>query len=43
MDDQPALPGELHGYYVLTTVGNGTIASIDASKALVRERNENVL
>ena len=34
VDDQPALPGELHGYYVLSTEGNATISSIDASKAL---------
>ena len=37
VDDQPEAPGELHGYFVLSTVGNATISSIDASKALVRE------
>ena len=35
MDDQPALPGELYGHYVLSTVANAKIGNIDASKALV--------
>ena len=35
VDDQPALPGELHGHYVLSTIANAKIGNIDASKALV--------
>ena len=35
VDDQPALPGELYGHYVLSTVANAKIGNIDASKALV--------
>ncbi|XP_043236080.1 indole-3-acetaldehyde oxidase-like isoform X1 [Amphibalanus amphitrite] len=34
LDDQHEAPGELHGYYVLATVGNAVISSIDASQAL---------
>ena len=36
IDDQPALPDELYGHYVLSTIANAKIDSIDASKALVR-------
>ena len=35
VDDQPALPGELYGHYVLSTMANAKIGNIDASKALV--------
>ncbi|KAG8313194.1 hypothetical protein J6590_006752 [Homalodisca vitripennis] len=34
VDDIPELPGELHGALVLTTVGQGTITSIDSSQAM---------
>ncbi|XP_043246690.1 abscisic-aldehyde oxidase-like [Amphibalanus amphitrite] len=34
VDDQPALPGELYGHYVLSTMANAKIGSVDASKAL---------
>lgn len=36
MNDAPALPGELTGYIIQSTVGRATITSIDTSQALVR-------
>lgn len=35
MNDIPSLPGELSGAFVLATVGNCDIDSIDPSPALV--------
>lgn len=35
MNDMPEQLGELHGAFVLSTVGNAGIASIDPSAALV--------
>ncbi|KAB7507051.1 hypothetical protein Anas_02028, partial [Armadillidium nasatum] len=35
LDDIPYLPGELHGYFVQSTIAKGKIKSIDASKCLV--------
>ncbi|KAB7507046.1 Indole-3-acetaldehyde oxidase [Armadillidium nasatum] len=34
LDDIPFLPGELHGYFVQSTIGRGKIKSIEASKCL---------
>ncbi|RXG57174.1 Xanthine dehydrogenase [Armadillidium vulgare] len=34
LDDIPYLPGELHGYFVQSTIARGKIKSIDASKCL---------
>jgi xanthine dehydrogenase/oxidase len=34
INDIPERPGELHGAFVLTTQGSGSIASIDDSQAL---------
>jgi xanthine dehydrogenase/oxidase len=34
VNDIPERPGELHGAFVLTTQGSGSIASIDDSQAL---------
>ena len=35
MDDIPAYPGQVEAAFVLTTVGNATLESIDATEALV--------
>ena len=36
IDDIPEFPGQLEAAFVLSTVGNAKLASIDASEALVR-------
>ena len=35
VDDIPAYPGQLEAAFVLSTVGNAKLSSIDASEALV--------
>jgi len=35
VDDIPAYPGQVEAAFVLTTVGNATLESIDATEALV--------
>jgi len=35
VNDIPKMPGELFGAFVLTTVGNASLKSVDASEALV--------
>lgn len=37
VDDQPAAPGELYGYYVLSTVAKAKINAINATKALAMD------
>lgn len=39
MNDAPALPGELHGVFIQSSVGRAGIKAIDTSKAVVREQN----
>ncbi|XP_037080516.1 xanthine dehydrogenase-like [Pollicipes pollicipes] len=34
VDDQPTVPGELYGYYVLSTVGDAQLKVVDGSAAL---------
>nr|CAD7412243.1 unnamed protein product [Timema poppensis] len=43
INDRPVIPGELFGAFVKTTIGNGTILSIDPSDALVRAPHTGVV
>jgi len=38
VNDIPAVPGEVHAAFVLTTVSTGTVSNIDPSEALVSKK-----
>nr|CAD7197905.1 unnamed protein product [Timema douglasi] len=43
VNDHPAIPGELFGAFVVTTIGRGNISGIDSKEALVKSVTTNVL